>query len=189
MMLHQVKIGFILLFVAFAGKLFSQNNEASHQIVIEVKEIAVLALSSNNPNNVTFQPFTNQEAGSSLIFKGEQTNNSIWLNYSSIKQSEMHRRTVTAYIQGEVPDGLNLIVTAMPAQGSGNGKLGESVGTTLLGDQPTEVITDIGSCYTGKGASNGHNLVYNLEVDESLLTYSNLKQEDLTFNVVYTLSD
>lgn len=188
-MFHQMKIGVVVFFLFASILSFAQNNTASHQIEINIEEVALIALSNEASGNIRFQPFSGNEAGSVLSFKEEQTDNSFWINYTSIKKHQLHTRRVTAFIQGEMPQGLNLIVTAMPAQGQGNGALGQSAGTTLLGEEPKEIITGIGSCYTGTGVNNGHNLVYNLEVDEDVLVYSDLKQEDLSFNVVYTLTD
>lgn len=188
-MFHRMRIGVMLFLLFVSINCLAQSKTASHDIEIQIREVALIGLSSNSSDNINFSPFSDREAGGSLSFVGEQSNNSYWINYSSIKKSEQHSRTVTAFIQGEVPEGFNLIVTAMPAKGAGKGDLGESTGTALLGTRPTEIISGIGSCYTGTGANNGHNLVYNLEVDDSKLDFSDLKQEELTFNVVYTLSD
>lgn len=188
-MLNRIKIGIVVSFLLVPIFCFSQNNTASHEIEIQIKEVALIGISNAISNQISFHPFGGREAGSSLTFGSAQSNNSVWINYSSIKKYEQQRRTVTAFVEGEVPDGLNLIVTAMPAQGAGDGALGESAGTTLLGKQPSEIITGIGSCYTGTGVNNGHNLIYNLDVDEGALSYADLNEEELTFNVVYTLTD
>ncbi|HKL34590.1 MAG TPA: hypothetical protein VJ919_18765, partial [Tangfeifania sp.] len=59
----------------------------------------------------------------------------------------------------------------------------------VLSNQPSDVIVDIGSCYTGKGINNGHYLTYKLEKDKSSESYAMLNQQNTSVNVVYTLTD
>ncbi len=141
---------------------------------------------SNNDLNVS--SISPSEAGSK--FSGLNVENEkIWMNYSSIGANSNHRRKIVAIIEGKVPEGIKVYVEASDYSGSGNGKLGISSGLTALSDQPSEVISDIGSCYTGKGINNGHFLQYKLEFDKTDDNYSALTQAESSFNVIYTLTD
>lgn len=188
-----MKVRLFILFAWFAALLprvgLAQDNTTSHQVHIVIPEVARIALVSEEGAQVFFHPFSDREAGSSLLFDGQLTNRSFWLNYTSIKKSTSHTRTISAYLKQALPAGINLMVTAMPAEGSGKGQLGTSVGTVLLTESPEVILSDIGSCYTGKGVGNGHNLVYALEVDESKLAYEKLQQMQLSLDVVYTISE
>ncbi len=177
---------FIICILAIA---VSQTNSASHKINIEVPEVALLALVSDNANNVNFESNSPVEAGAPINFSNIEQKNNIWINYSSISRDKNHFRKIVALLQGEVPQGIRLLVEASEASGAGNGHLGFSSGSVALSAQPTEIINNIGSCYTGKGANNGHLLKYKLEFDESSDSYSQLAQAGTSINVIYTLTD
>ncbi|NCA79920.1 MAG: hypothetical protein EOM76_07025 [Sphingobacteriia bacterium] len=81
------------------------------------------------------------------------------------------------------------MVKATEAQGNGKGKLGSPAGMVKLSEQPTEVITDIGSCFTGKGTNNGHLLTYKLEFSNSGENYAQLLESTKSVNIVYTFAD
>ncbi len=88
-----------------------------------------------------------------------------------------------------MPEGVQLVVEASEAEGSGKGKLGRPNGIVTLSNQPTEIITDIGSCYTGKGVNNGHYLSYKIKYNESANSYASLNTGPTSVQVVYTLTD
>ena len=82
-----------------------------------------------------------------------------------------------------------MTVEATSVQGKGKGKLGLPTGVVNLTNYPTDVIVNIGSCYTGKGISNGHQLTYKIETDNNSATYAQLTAQTTNLNVVYTLTD
>lgn len=167
---------------------FSQNNIARHQVGIEIPEVALLALVSENQHDIQLNMSSPTEAGNAINASGAE-NKSIWINYSSVIKEAEHNRKVVAMVQGEIPDGMQLMVEASNATGSGNGKFGEPAGRVELTNRPVDVITNIGSCYTGKGINNGHILSYKLEFDKANSNYTNLNQNQTTVNVIYTLTD
>lgn len=182
-------ISIVFLMVCFTGVLVAQNNSSSHKLNIEVPEVALLGLVSENFSDVSFSASSPTEAGSSIDFNNENQNNYIWLNYSSIIKNSTHRRRIVAFVQGEMPEGIHLKVNASEAEGSGKGKLGHPAGEILLSDEPVEIISDIGSCFTGKGANNGHILTYELGYDKETASYAGLNTVQTIFQVVYTLTD
>jgi hypothetical protein len=80
-------------------------------------------------------------------------------------------------------------VEASQATGQGNGTIGQPIGKVALSGQPADVISGIGSCYTGKGVSNGHMLTYRLETDNSGESMADLAQHQSSLQVIYTLTD
>lgn len=166
----------------------SQTNSATHKIDMEIPEVALLALVSDDASNLNFESNSPVEAGAPVDFSDVYQNN-IWINYSSINRDKNHSRKIVALLQGEVPQGIRLLVEASEASGTGNGRLGLSSGTVALSGQPTEIISNIGSCYTGKGANNGHLLRYKLEFDDSSNSHSQVAQAGTSLSVVYTLTD
>ncbi len=166
----------------------AQNNSANHKIGIEIPEVALLGLISDRATDINLNTLSPKEAGNSIKISNTQNKN-IWINYSSILVRKDHKRKIIAMVQGEIPKGIRLKLEASEAVGSGKGKTGESVGIVTLSNEPSDVILDIGSCYTGKGLNNGHHLTYKLEIDDSAEEYVQLTSGQTSLNVIYTLTD
>lgn len=179
----------LIFFATLLPMVLVAQHEASHQIEIGIPEVALIGIVSEGSADVNFFPFSGMEAGSTVVVAAENENNSMWLNYTSIKNGNSHSRKVMAMVQGEHIDGIHLKVTPRLKCNLVSGDIGEAGMTTTLTDRPTELISGIGSCYTGRGVDNGFNLVYELEIDESQLDFTKLHQQIFTFNVLYTLTD
>ena len=160
----------------------------AHTLTIDIPEVALLDIEGGTA--VTISPIAPTEAGSPIDFT-TNTDNSLWLNYSSIiGNAPDDSRTVTANLAGTLPTGSNLIVTAGAASVDGGGTKGSSSGAVTLAAVATDytVITGIGSCYTGDGANKGHNLTYS--ITENTGSYGSLNFDtDYTVTITYTLSD
>lgn len=180
---------FVLLISFVPVFLQAQSNQINHEINIGIPEVALLGLVSEDENHVTLNVSAPGEAGSSIDFSMVRPDNRIWINYSSVILNREHRRKINAVVYGEIPAGVRLFVEASQATGHGKGKLGKPAGRVALSDQPAEVISDIGSCYTGKGISTGHLLTYILEADDSDSGVTSLAQHQASLQVVYTLTD
>lgn len=180
----------ILSFLFLPAFVFSyaQEKETQHKVGIEIPEVALLGLASENSPNVNISFTAPQQAGNPVDISGIQNEN-IWINYSSIVSGSEHRRKIVAMVEGEIPEGVQIKVEASEAAGSGKGKTGEPAGAVTLSAEPTEVIVNIGSCFTGKGSSNGHYLTYKVETDESFKNYPLSTLENASIHVVYTLTD
>ena len=169
--------------------LIAQNNGKSHRVRINIPEVALLDLESNGTKDIVLSPVVNNEAGAPISFDNI-SDNSIWVNYSSIvgSASEQTRNVVVA-ISEDVPPGVNLKVYASEYSGNGQGNFGSPTGELILSTAPTEIIRSIGSCYTGNGPNKGHQLTYSLELsgdeDYALLDFD----KSNTITVTYTLSD
>ena len=174
------------LFLTSATKIFAQDSDHdSHDISISIPDLALLDLEGGT--SITLSPALPSEAGDPFSFTGA-TDNSTWVNYSSIVPTGKARRVTAAITSGSVPAGLALKVTAGSYSGSGKGTLGTSAGQVTLSSTAQDIITGIGSCYTGNGTSNGHNLTYALDLT-SVDDYSQLEQTSATVTVTYTITD
>lgn len=181
----------ILIFVSFlltGLNCFAQTNSADHKVNLEIPEVALLGLVSETSTSININTNAPSEAGQSVDFN-ISAEKGVWLNYSSIVSKSGLTRKIVATVNGEIPSGLVLKVEASEVIGSGKGKLGKTAGSVSLSGTPTDVIVDIGSCYTGKGVSNGHYLTYSLESDASSNDLAMLAQSHSSFDVVYTISD
>lgn len=179
----------VFLIALLPAVVLAQSNQSSHKVNIEIPEVALLSLISEDAGHVNLNVSAPAEAGNTIDFSTAHPDNRFWINYSSIIRSQHHRRKVIAVLQGDIPAGVRLFVEASQATGQGNGKLGQPVGRVALSGQPADVISDIGSCYTGVGISNGHVLTYRLEADETGVNLESLTQQQASLQVVYTLTD
>lgn len=166
----------------------AQEHNAEHRVKISVPEVALLGLVAENSTDVNLQVNVPNEAGEVLNL-GAVSSERIWVNYSSVISKSVPARKVVAYVQGELPKGISLQVEASEFKGSGKGRLGKTTGLVKLSNQPTDVIVGIGTCYTGKGAQNGHFLRYKLEQTGDETDLALLEEQNLAVNVVYTLTD
>uniref|UniRef100_UPI00321696A7 hypothetical protein n=1 Tax=uncultured Draconibacterium sp. TaxID=1573823 RepID=UPI00321696A7 len=178
----------LLLLGLISLKSYSQNSTVSHKISVDIPEVALLGLVAETQTEITLNAVAPDEAGNAVDFTS-RSNQRIWINYSSIHSEVAQKRKVIAVVQGEIPKGVILKVEASEYSGIGKGKFGKSAGAVTLSNQPTDVIVDIGSCYTGKGVNNGHYLTYNLQQNASGANYAQLSQSQTAVNVLYTLTD
>jgi len=161
------------------------NTQGAHSISINIPEVALLDLEGGS--SITLAPTAPVEAGLALDFSSA-TNNAIWVNYSSIVAATKTRKVNAAITSGAVPAGLQLKVTAGTYAGVGKGTLGTAASQVTLTGTAQDVVTGIGSCYTGNGASSGHQLTYALSLT-SADAYNQLLQANTPITVTYTISD
>lgn len=171
----------MLSFVATA-----QQNE-SHKLGIDIPEVALLALQSENGSGLNFNSALPNAASQNINMSGEEQSG-IWINYSSIVRAGQKRK-VTATVVGDIPPGVVLKVKASEGRGEGNGKLGEPLSWVIIKNVPVDVISNIGSCYTGRGVENGHMLSYKIEMDDQTDRYTSLVQSETSLQILYTLTD
>jgi hypothetical protein len=169
---------------------FSQDtNVDTHTLTVTVPEVALLDLESTTSLNfgMTFLPPTGNEAGKKI--NNPLNNLTVWLNYSSIVTAAApdNIRKVTVKTDVISPGGVTFSVNAGADVGAGAGTVGTTTGNVSLNPVPDDLITGIGSCYTGTGPSKGHLLTYSAAVN--LPTYSSLVAGVKPIKVTYTLSD
>jgi hypothetical protein len=181
-----VVILFILLFPAFAFNGRSTGNDTEHKMIITIPEVALLAIHSENTDGAEFNSIAPNIAGGSIQFnQSNQTGN--WINYSSVINPN-HYRKITATITGEIPPGLILKVNVSECRGKSMGEVGQGHRTVQLSNYPAEIISGIGSGYTGKGVENGHQVLYEIEVNNKDF-YNHPQKNNTSVDVVFTLTD
>lgn len=179
----------LFLFLLVFGNLSAQENVGSHKINLQIPEVALINVYSNSA--ISLGNNTVIEAGKPLNFEG--TNNSVWINYSSVVGSQTQpSRDITIRIsEGTIPAGVKLYVKVAEDRGAGSGKMGKPMSTTQeLTKNPLTIITDIGSAYTGAGANKGNNVQYSLKLSDEPNAYANLDSDHSnTLVIKYTLTD
>jgi hypothetical protein len=97
-------------------------------------------------------------------------------------------RTLTARISGgTIPSGTNLALSAMQPNTNFVGSAGIFAAPILLDDTDKPIITDIETCYSGTGISDGYPLRFTYSLDINSASYSTLRATTGT-QVVVTLT-
>lgn len=186
----------IMLIGSVSQRAFAQDtDEAGHNVGFVIPEVALLDLERTGGVDISLSPDSPTEAGDPLDFSSI-TNDEVWLNYSSIVGTSIvdllpvsTSRKVTVRASAALATfPADLKVTAGLCT-TGDGTRGVPVvgGVTLtLVDQ--NLITGIGSAYTGDGVDNGHQLTYTA-TQKTGSTYAALRYGTETVTVTYTLSD
>lgn len=188
---HKLSVILSLTALAFTTQLNAQDsNTDNHTIGITIPEVALVDIEPAASKNITMGFTAPTEAGLPITLTG--TNNTLWLNYSSIKSVTDATRTVSVKLNAVIP-GVDIKVTAAAATGSGAGTLGTPSAQLILSAADQTIISGIGSAYTGDGANNGHNLTYALAPGSgsgSVAAYADLQATTTAVaTVTYTISD
>ena len=192
-MIIKIKRSILCYFLLAVSFIYSQtdNNKNNHTLRIEIPEVALINVQSSSNTSIKFGGGSVVEAGQAL--KINQTDDSIWINYSSIvgTQTDPSRNVTIQIAEGTIPNGLDLFVKAGKDSGHGDGKMGTPASQMqLLTASPLDIVTKIGSPYTGVGPNKGHNIAYTLKLKEDKDSYGQLNFDETTTLVInYTLSD
>jgi len=171
------------------------TNEASHHVGITVPTVALVDVegADGEAGTINLAPdVSGLEAGESVDFSSA-TDNSLWLNYTSIVKGNSHgddsnARSISAKISdGSLPGGIKLRLT-VGGISSGNGTRGQSAAKSKeLKNNAEDVVTGIGTCYTESGENKGHQLTYSLDMDNG--NYQALTAGSYEVTVQYTISE
>lgn len=175
-----------MLFIAGIAAQAQDTKEDSHDLAIEIPEVALLDIETTTGKDLTFTFTSPTEAGNPIIAPSPSI---LYLNISSIKSVSDPSRTVSVNINQNLSNGAYLSVAAMFLTGvagqfgvSTFGPIGAGLTTTQF-----PLIMNVGSCYTGDGAGKGYMLSYSTGVLAT--NYGALRASSETVTVTYTLSD
>ena len=192
-MVLNIKRSLLCYFLLAVSFIYAQTdtNENNHNVRITIPEIALINVQSSSGTNIKLGNGSVVEAGQAL--KIEETDKSIWINYSSIvgSKSDPSRNVTVQISEGIIPSALDLFVKADNDAGFGQGKMGKPQNKMqVLTTNPLNIISKIGSSYTGVGVSKGHNIEYLLKLKKEKGSYAQLDFDQSTTVVInYTLSD
>ena len=197
----------LILFCTFsmvalwAGAAMALSDNYSHNVYITVQEVALVQVT---PASASFtigasgglpgEPFYISPNNGSATNIGYDNSSYLW--YTSIVAGSGYTRDITVHIDNaaNIPAGYKLYVkAAADTVSSGCGNLGTAVTSRIdlgahVGLGAAEVIVnDLGSGYTGRGANDGVNLIYELEMIPC--NAGSLFAANYTTLVTYTLTD
>jgi len=113
------------------------------------------------------------------------TDDSQWLNYTTIVQESDPSISISIQlVSGTIPNGLELQVEAVPYKGMSKSRTGIPSGKMRVTNMPRVLINNIGTCYTGTGRYEGHQLIFSYKIND----YSKLKSGTSTIYVQYTIT-
>lgn len=175
----QIVLLVLLLTVAFA----QDSNTDNHKVKLIIPQVALLDIESAGSNDIELDMEAPTEAGDKLA---EQTDNSLWLNVTSIVSSG-NDRDISVKIDNAYA-GIDLKVVAAGYSGLGFGGFGSPESELTLTDSDQDLVTGITSGFTVDGATNGYQLTYTAEVDEA--NFENLLANGVgtDITVTYTLT-
>jgi len=135
----------------------------AHTVAVSLPEIAILDIETTTTENISFAlDATGLEAGSEFVI--DEQNSDLWINYTSLVPAAATQRSITIEA-ANLPTiaGLTITVEAAAHSGIGGGNLGTPTAVVTPSAVPTDIITGIGSAFTGNGNAKGHNLTYYLD--------------------------
>jgi len=149
--------------LVFTCNLKAQTQASCNDIQLQVTVPAITILDIE-PNTGTFVlAFTAPTLGGDPI--GNPSNDSKWLNYSVLKASTSPLLSIYARItSGTAPAGTALYLQASAISGSSSGVTGTALGQITLTSSNQKIVQSIGSCSTGDGILNGHQLTFSAAV-------------------------
>lgn len=83
-----------------------------------------------------------------------------WLNYTSIVSDGASNYISACISQNSLPADVVIKLQVSGDAGEGMGALGSPVDELTLSSLPQNIVTNIGSCFTGKGLNKGHRLLF-----------------------------
>ncbi|HBB92202.1 MAG TPA: hypothetical protein DC042_10910 [Bacteroidales bacterium] len=110
-----------------------------------------------------------------------------WINYSSIVAGESTNSISVHLSSGILPAQIRINLLVGEDAGAGAGTTGSPSGPVTLTRYPQNIITGIGSCYTGRGSHKGHQLTYSWEGLTSTES-GNMVPGSMEISVTYTIT-
>jgi len=167
----------------------SQSN-AKHDIKVGISSHSLVGVSS--ASTITLEPAAPEVAGAGLDFSASSaSDNSVWLNYSSILKGKSSNSISVSMVGDELPKGVDIELVAAEDAGKGKGEVGKtsSKKTIVLSNKSLPVVSEIKNCYTGTGSGSGHQLTYALKMNNEGDNYKELTSGDFTTTITYTITD
>ncbi|MBN1525436.1 MAG: hypothetical protein JW904_13185 [Spirochaetales bacterium] len=154
--MKRLLLSLIVLF-AFGGFLFAQDT-ASHEVQLTVAEVCLIDL--NDPALITLETTIPANGGED---PAGESNTDKYLQYTSLVPSGQTRAISIAWdVADSAPAGTALLLEAIAVPAN----CGTAAGQITVSSSGQNLITGIGSCATGTGATTGAQLQYDLSITD-----------------------
>lgn len=151
---------------------------ATQTVTMQIASISVLATTGNPATLAVSAP---AQGGAT---PANPTSNTTYAQYTSTVAAGVTRRLQANWgTTDAAPAGCSLLLTATPATATNQGT---TAGQITMSSTATNIVTGIGSCATGTGATNGAQLAYVLSVNSMT---SLVAGDNHTVTITLTLTD
>lgn len=179
-------ISVLLLFLIMCTHVLFAQDPASTDVNFTIPEVALIDIEPGVNNTIYFEVDPSPESGAAPTIIND-TNETLWLNYTSSQNGTSGRKISAVISSGSVPAGVSVYVMAGVYTGIGKGqKIGVRTGKKKLTKNPRTIIKNIRNCYTGDGIGNGHLLSFTMKITKQTKIKS---IADANFVVTYTITD
>jgi hypothetical protein len=133
------------------------SNTTKMPVTVSIASFSLVDFAGTNKHTI----FKSGNGAEQLITPS--TLNTTWINYSAIVEGNS-TNVISVFLSAKnLPAEVSIKLEVSDFAGAGAGKTGKSVGPIFLKNYPQDIIVDIGSCFTGRGIQNGHQLTYSWE--------------------------
>jgi len=176
----------ILFFLALGSlHLIGQNNNSvENTIIFSIPELARVDFQGSSRVTTADSPSATNNAVEQTVTAS--TNDNTWLNYSSIVSPGASNYISVFISEGELPPATIMALTIGEDMSAGGGSIGNPTREIILSRYPQNIITGIGSCYTGRGINKGHQLFFSLIGENANLAIPG--NNDYSISVTYTIT-
>ena len=174
----------ILISVLFAGRTVAQDYTAGDQITLHVYDFCLI-----DTNHAPVSLTLSTAVAGTLV--QPVTNSDMYVKISSIVFWNMRRRITVRLASGAIPQGTRLTLVSAPCT-TGGGRRGTPVSTPIiLNTTDQNLVTGIGSCYTGTGYNDGYRLTYTWGPYNPATDYDLIQAtpDPITLTIVLTITD
>lgn len=154
-MMKKFLFGFILISFLFSGRIVAQSYTAGDQITLNVSDFCLID-TNHAPVAMTLSASV---AGTPV---GSVSNSDMYVKVSSIVPGGTNRKITARMSGGIITSGTRLTLhAALSTNLNGAGRQGVVVITPIvLSTIDQDMVTGVGSCYTGTGYTDGYRLTY-----------------------------
>lgn len=179
---HYLSLLLSFIILSSRGMVYTQNkNIVEMPIVFSIPAIALVDFAGSD-KRITF---ISGKGAEQIITPS--TLDKTWINYSSIVDGKSTNSISVNFSSGNIPAEIGIKLDVGQDAGAGAGSTGKPIGQITLTPYPQEIITGIGSCYTGRGTQKGHQLIYSWEWLPPY-DFDHTSIDNIEISVTYTLT-
>lgn len=139
-----------------------------------------ISLSNRSPKYMDFKPSYNAGVSKQII-----TDDTQWLNYTTLVDASDPTISISVEIaNGNIPEGMELQIEASNYIGKSRGKAGVPTRKISVSHMPRVLIDNIGTCYTGSGRYEGHQITMSFIIKD----YSKVQSGIHSIDILYTIA-
>ena len=154
-MMNKFQFILILITVIYSDRIAAQSYTAGDQITLGVQDFCLID-TNHAPVVLTL---STSVAGTPVV---SVSNSDMYVKVSSVVPGNTNRKITARVSGGTIPAGTRLtLLAALSVNLNGGGRRGVAVTTPIiLNTTDQDLVTGVGSCYTGTGYTDGYRLTY-----------------------------